>query len=355
MSHNPSLKNFSFFLSVVLVVRNQSAAVGELVSVAIATVAPIANDYEIIIVDNASTDDTLAALKRLTGKEGQPNLQVYALTKAVDIDTACWVGVENALGDFVATLDSTRDDVQFLPELLICAENGIDVVFARNKYQPSQSYAYRICASTFNYLYKHFNAVNLAKDAPMYRLLSKRVVNFILQHPLPVLSFRHLPATAGFTKSTLTYHSFVPTGQKKNLADSLDRGMRLLVSTTQGPMRLVTLLSLSGAIANIVYSFYVILIGLFKEDVAAGWVSLSLQQSGMFFLLSLVLLVLGEYILNMVRLSSEGPAYHVAQEFTSERLTRKEKLNIESVSDVLLNSDKHLPDVASDTANAKRL
>ncbi|HXA47704.1 MAG TPA: glycosyl transferase, partial [Burkholderiaceae bacterium] len=73
-------------------------------------------------------------------------------------------------------------------------------------------------------------------------------------------------------------------------------------------------------------------IGLFKTDVAPGWISLSLQQSGMFFLISVVLLVLGEYILHMASLSNEGPLYHVGQEFTSARMTRREKLNIEEVA-----------------------
>jgi hypothetical protein len=97
-------------------------------------------------------------------------------------------------------------------------------------------------------------------------------------------------------------------------------------------MRLVTSLSLLGAVANLLYSVYVLMIGVFKTDVAPGWISLSLQQSGMFFLISLVLMVLGEYILNMVTLSNEGPLYHVAQEFTSCRVTRRERLNIEVVA-----------------------
>jgi hypothetical protein len=81
-----------------------------------------------------------------------------------------------------------------------------------------------------------------------------------------------------------------------------------------------------------VYCVYVISVGIFKADVAPGWISFSLQQSGMFFLISLVLLVLGEYILNMASLSNEGPLYHVGQEFTSARMTRREKLNIEEVA-----------------------
>ena len=97
-------------------------------------------------------------------------------------------------------------------------------------------------------------------------------------------------------------------------------------------MRLVTSISLFGALANLIYSIYVVAIFLTKADVAQGWVSMSLQQSGMFFLISLVLLVLGEYILHMASLSNEGPLYHVGQEFTSARITRREKLNIEEVS-----------------------
>ena len=65
---------------------------------------------------------------------------------------------------------------------------------------------------------------------------------------------------------------------------------------------------------------------------APGWVTTSLQQSGMFFLISLVLLVLGEYILQMASLSNQCPAYVVGQEFTSARMTHREKLNLEDAS-----------------------
>lgn len=184
----------------------------------------------------------------------------------------------------------------------------------------------------FDAMYKTFNGIDLAKEAPQYRLLSKKVVNFILQHPQPAMTYRHLPATGGFARVNLSYSAPPKISHTKRFGESVDRGMRMLVSTTQAPMRLVTTLSLFGAVANLVYSGYVLAIGIFKTDVAAGWVSLSLQQSGMFFLISLVLLVLGEYILHMASLSNEGPLYHVGQEFTSARMTRREKLNIETLT-----------------------
>jgi hypothetical protein len=270
-------------------------------------------------------------LKTLTREDGLPNLQIYALTKEVDADTASWVGLENALGDFVAVIDPLADDIEFLPEMLEKAVSGADVVFANNEIKAAQTFPYRVSYAVFNGLYKRFNGIHLAKEAPQYRVLSKRVVNFILQHPQPAMTYRHLPATGGFARVNLNYRAEPKLIHTKRLGESIDRGMRLLVSTTRAPMRLVTSLSLFGAIANLVYSVYVVTVGLLKTDVAPGWMSLSLQQSGMFFLISLVLLVLGEYILHMVSLSNEGPLYHVGQEFTSARMTRREKLNIEEV------------------------
>jgi polyisoprenyl-phosphate glycosyltransferase len=317
------------FLSVICVCRNQSDRLKTMAQRVSDQVASIVSDYEVIMVDNASTDDSIQILRQLTEVDGLPNIQVYALTKTVDHDTAAWVGIENALGDFVAVIDPLIDDISFLPNMLNQAVSGADVVFARNTLAVRHDLVYRLAFHAFNMLYKWGGGVHLEKDAPRYRLLSKRVVNFILQFSRPAMAYRHLPATAGFAKCNLTYSAQPQIRHDKHLGSSIDRGLSLLTSTTRAPMRLVTSLSLFGAIANIVYSLYVVTVGLVKEDVAEGWLSLSLQQSGMFFLISLVLLVLGEYILNMTSNANEGPQYHIAQEFTSAHISRREKLNIE--------------------------
>lgn len=334
---------FPVFLSVVYVVRNQDNQLESIIQSASEKLSSLVTEYELIIVDNASDDESINLLKNLTGQSGYPNLQVYALTKEVDCDTASWVGLENALGDFVAVIDPLLDDIGFLPEMLDKAVTGVDVVFANNQQKPQQSLAYRAAYSAFNFLYKSFNGIHLAREAPRYRILNKRVINFILQHRQPALIYRHLPATGGFSRININYSSKPLSTCTKKLGESINRGVSLLVSTTQAPMRLVTALSLFGAVANLIYSAYVLAVGIFKTDIAPGWVSLSLQQSGMFFLISLVLLVLGEYILNVATLSNEGPLYHVNQEFTSERMTRRERLNVEDLSlakNVSLKTDK---------------
>ena len=140
------------FLSLVITMRNQADQIQPLLADVSRMLSELASDHEIVIVDNASDDDSLLRLKVLTGPDGLPNLQVYALTKEVDSDTAAWVGLENALGDFVAVIDPLNDDINFLPELLDKAVCGADVVFAKNEQKSAQSFAYRGAFAIFNLL-----------------------------------------------------------------------------------------------------------------------------------------------------------------------------------------------------------
>lgn len=318
------------FLSVVLAVKNRSALIEEELNELSERLKNNVTDYEIVIVDNASADNTLEKLKHLTSEAGIPNLQVYALTKEVNNDVALWAGLESSLGDYSCLINPDTDSFSQIPEMLTKAMQGYDVIFGQNDITAKQPVPYRIAETLFNRLFHSFNGIRLTKEAPQFRILSKSVVNFLLQHNQPAQAYRHLPATAGFTKAKIHYREAINrTPPTKSLLESIDRGMGLLASTTQAPMRIVTTLSLFGAGANLIYSIYVLLIAIFKDDVAPGWLSLSLQQSGMFFLLSLVLMVLGEYIISMVSRNSDGPSFYIAQEFTSVKMTRLEKLNLE--------------------------
>lgn len=326
------------FLTVVCVVRDSASSLEKWAEQLAAEVQPIVRDYDIVFVDNASEDESLAVLQKMTGAGGHANIQVFGLAKKVDQDTAVCVGLESALGDYVAVVDPLADDIKFLREMLCQAVLGADVVFAKNSERAPQTFSYTIANALFNRAYKRMGGVDLNNEAPRYRILARKVVNFLLKHPRTSIMYRHLPVTAGFVRVNLTYSRSLAHLPKRRIINSIDRGMQMLVSSTRAPMRLVTGLSLFGAYANLVYSLYVVAIALFKEDVAPGWISMSLQQSGMFFLISLVLMVLGEYILTMVSLSGEGPSYRIAQEYTSAHMTRCEQLNVSAV-DMTVNQE----------------
>ena len=78
-------------------------------------------------------------------------------------------------------------------------------------------------------------------------------------------------------------------------------------------------------------SLYVLYVSFTSDNIADGWASISLQLSLMFFLISSVLMILGEYVLKMTRLSNQGPSYLISREFTSQTIDIQETLNIESL------------------------
>ena len=327
-----ALSYYPIFLSVVLVFRNQEKHLDKIIQNTTHLLTSLVKDYELIVVDNASNDGSINLLKTFTQPSGYPNLQVYALAKEVDSDTGSWIGLENAIGDFIVVVDPLIDDINFLPEMLEKAVEGVEVVFANNQQKPHQAISYKIVSEAFNFIYKTFHGIHLTKEAPNYRLLSRAVVNFILQQPQPSITYRHLPVTGGFNRINIKYSAKPMKLNYKEFWGGIDRGLRLLVSSSLTPMRLASVLSLFGAIFNLIYSCYVVLVGIFNTGVADGWLSMSLQQSSMFFLISLVLFILSEYILHISIMIKGAPLYYVAQEFMSARITRREKLNIEEIS-----------------------
>jgi polyisoprenyl-phosphate glycosyltransferase len=316
------------FLSVIIVERNQATMLREKIARATEELQRVCPDYELIIVDNASRDHSLDVLKSMTQDEAFPNLQIFALTKEVDPYTAISAGLEQALGDDVVVYDPLTDDLQMLPVMLSEIQKGKDVVFAVNQAKPKLPFLYQGLQNMFYLVYKWCVGVYLPREAPGYRILSRKVVQFILKHPHPAVGYRHLPATSGFSRTTLRFSfPFIPKA-RPGLLKQAEVGFRMIFSSTAAPMRLVSLLSLFGAGVNLLYSMYVLMVAIFNAHVAPGWVSTSMQLSGMFFLLSLVQFVLGEYMAQILNATTGGPPYHIAQEFSSIRIQRRDKLNI---------------------------
>ncbi len=316
-----------------VVVRDAAAHLSSDLTALVATLRPLVADYEIVVVDNASRDDTVERLRGLTLDGGLPNVQVLALTSPVDADTAVWVGLDNAIGDFVAVFDPAEDAADALAAMLERARAGADVVFALNEARPAAGMLYRALGAAFRLLYALFHGVRFVSDAPGFRLVSRSVVNLVLKHPTPAFTYRQLAQLAGFTQAHVRYTSPPRAALPRRLGASIDRGLRLLVSTTRAPLRSVTWLSTVAASLNVLYSGYVVAIYLLKDDVAPGWTTLSLQTSGMFFLISLILLVLGEYVLQLTSALRTGPTWHVAREFNSANIVRQRQLNVVDAPD----------------------
>jgi len=317
-------------LSVVFSVQNEAASLHGIIAHAEDIMSHLASDYEIVIVDNGSTDQTSTLLQELTSEDGEANLQVYTLAGRVDDLTARWVGVENSLGDIVICIDPRHGDIDHLEILAREAAAGNDMVFTQRTFpRGRRSLPRTLLYKTFGVATKISTGLDLDSYSTSLIAISRKVINYLLQFPDPQIKFRNLPSTTGFQRTSIRIPSRRTNGRDIKLRESLARGIQLVTSSSENPLRMATSLSAFGAFASLIYSIYVVLIWAFKKDVAPGWVSLSIQQSGIYFLISLVLFVLSEYILEIGRKANSGPSYYIANEFTSAKLIRKARLNVE--------------------------
>ena len=195
------MSQFPIFLSCIICTKNNEDGLRKKLENISNILKTLVEDYELVIVDNVSIDGTVPLLKELTSPKGLPNLQVYTLTKEVDLDTAAWAGIENALGDFVVTFNPSIDDLTVLPKMIEKVLSGSEVVFAHNRITPKKSIGFSMAYSLFNLIYKFFSGIQLSKETPQYRILSKRVISFILQHNQPAITYPFLPGRTGFKKS----------------------------------------------------------------------------------------------------------------------------------------------------------
>ena len=74
----------TYFLSVIFITKNSANTIEKIVKQIGHIAGKIADDYEIVIVDNGSRDETVYKLKSLTKENGEPNLQVYALSSQTE-------------------------------------------------------------------------------------------------------------------------------------------------------------------------------------------------------------------------------------------------------------------------------
>lgn len=320
-------------VSVVAPTRNAAPYIEAFLRDATAILQPRYRDYEIVVVDNVSTDDTVPRIESL--QSNLKNVQLYCLEHRVDRDMAYVVGLEQAIGDVIITLDPGADPVSLIPSLIErFEEGGVDVVYGLRGDRRggfSRGGIYDLAARVFYVAYRLVTGQRLPEAASTLRLYSRRSVNSFLDNRDRYDLFSVLATVSGFAYRELTYDRVLKVGApgRPTLGEGILKATRLLLLSSQQPLRVLSLASLAGALLNLAYSGYVVLVNIFKEKVAEGWTSLSLQNSMMFFMLFVILAALCEYTVRLFMHRQERAPYSIIREKRSLVLTRKQLLNVQ--------------------------
>ena len=135
-------------LSVVVPVRNEQDNVQPLIAEICAALNGVI-DYEIIYVDDGSTDDTLARLKALQTQH--PQLRILRHAKSCGQSTAVRTGVKAARYDWIATLDGDgQNDPADIPKLLAAITDGVELVGGNRRKSRCDTWVKRVSSIIAN-------------------------------------------------------------------------------------------------------------------------------------------------------------------------------------------------------------
>jgi len=316
-------------LSVVLPLGPRNADPAGLITQWHSAVSRIGTELELVVVANGLLPTAVDGLRALSASLS--NLQVYVLQAPVSSQLALFAGLEHALGDWVAIARPESDPPDVIADLFHGAiRDGTDLVIAVDRDPPMDRMpTVRILSWIFHRLFRAFHGFDLSQAAPSARLFSRTVVNAILQHDYPLVALDVLPATGGYRCTIVPYHR-KQISTPDALLDLARERWRTLIGINAVPLRAANGLCALGALAAMLYSLYAALTYLFKENVVPGWTTLSLLMSGMFFLMSLVLWFLSEYMILLLDAGARRARYGIAEEFASNIQTRRQRLNVES-------------------------
>lgn len=284
--------------------------------------------YEIIVIDNASTDGTVGIVAGLQRRE--KNIQCCVLARRRNENVSFTVGLDRAIGDFVVLIDLLYDPPELIPEMLELATNGAEIVYALPRERVKPSGLYERFAGMFLSFVARLNQVDLPRATSTYRVLSRSVLNYVLESADHHRILDLAPALSGYPYRSVEYDRLSGPGRaERSLGRSaLYKALDLMFSTSVRPLRFVTLMALGICVITVLYAIYVVAITFILKNIANGWVSLSLQISGLFFLVCIVLAVMSEYLLQVLEATKRRAPYHVARESYSSTMDYKQDLNV---------------------------
>jgi dolichol-phosphate mannosyltransferase len=160
--------------------------------------------YELILVDDGSTDRTPAKLGKLAAEDRR--IKVVLLSRNFGHQAALTAGLDHAAGNVAVTLDSDlQDPPSLIPALLERWRAGADVVYAVRRARAGESRFKLRTAKLFYRLFRSLASVELQPNSGDFRLLDRRVLDALLSMGERSRFLRGMSIWVGFNQDSVAY------------------------------------------------------------------------------------------------------------------------------------------------------
>jgi len=272
--------------------------------------------WEIVCVDDGSTDGTLAALVAIAS--GDPRFRVIELSRNFGKEAALTAGLDAAQGDAVIPMDADlQDPPELIGEMIAAWRNGAEVVLARRRDRASDGVLKRKTASWFYALHNRMSKTKIPPNVGDFRLMDRVVVAALKSLPERQRFMKGLFAWVGFRTVTIDYvRAPRAAGETKFSGFTLwNFALEGLTSFSTAPLKIWTYVGACGAVGTFIYSIFIVLYTILHGTGVPGYASLLVV---VLFLGSIQLMsigLLGEYIGRIYLETKQRPTYVIRKTY----------------------------------------
>lgn len=299
-------------LSVLVPVYNEQAALPALRARLEAVLPTCTPDYEIIWINDGSTDESLAFLKAWSQQDVR--VKGMSLSRNFGKEAAVTAGLEACRGEAVVILDA---DLQDPPELLTQFwqkfQEGYDNVYGVRQDRSADSWLKRVTAGTFYRVYNRVADTPLPYNAGDFRLLSRRAVQAVLALPERERFMKGLFSWVGYRSAAIPFVREKRTAGKTKWSYWKLWNLALdgLTASTTLPLKLWTYFGLLISAAAFLFALWTAYKKIVYGNPVSGYTSLMVAILFFSGVQLITLGVIGEYLGRIFNEVKQRPAYFI--------------------------------------------
>lgn len=309
-------------LSVVVPMKDEEASIEPFLEAVVPVLRTVAGDrFEIIAVNDGSTDDTLPRLLR--HREALPQLRVVDLSRNFGKEAALTAGLQHARGEAVIPMDADlQDPPELLPAMVERWRSGFEVVSARRVLRDEDTPMKRLTAGAFYSIMRRLSEIPIPPNVGDFRLMDAAVVRALLTLPERTRFNKGIFAWVGFRQ---TFIDFDRPGRRQGGSAWTARSLwRLAIDGitcfSSLPLRACSLIGVLMGLGAFAYAAWVIASTLWFGRDVPGYASLIVVMLVCSALILMSIGVLGEYLARIFVEVKGRPLYIVRRTWpTGER------------------------------------
>jgi glycosyltransferase involved in cell wall biosynthesis len=267
------------------------------------------DSYEIVLVNDGSTDNTWATMVLLSSVD--PHLVAVNLSRNHGHQLALSAGLSICAGERILIIDADlQDPPELLPQMMVRLDAGCDVVYGQRVGREGETWFKRATAKVFYRLLKRLVDIEIPLDTGDFRLMSRRVLDILNAMPEQNRFVRGMVSWIGLRQESLSYRREARyAGETKY---PLSKMFRFAVDAITGfsvrPLRMASYIGGIAGVFGILLLLYVLGSWLSGATVA-GWTSLMVIVLILGSVQLFVIGLLGEYLGRLYMESKRRPLF----------------------------------------------